>query len=89
MLLVAEECRGHGLEVRLMAEAETIARSRGCHGAWLDTSSARAERFYVRLGYEPFWVLANSPGEQPQGHRRAFLVRRLIEGLRAEPGIVP
>jgi predicted N-acetyltransferase YhbS len=81
MLWVAEALRGQGLGARLMAEAETIARSRGCHGAWLDTSSARAERFYTRLGYEPFAVLMNGPGEQPQGHRRAFLAKRLTEEL--------
>ena len=63
MLWVAEELRCQGLGARLMAEAETIARSRGCHGAWLDTSSARAERFYTRLGYVPFGVLKNGPGD--------------------------
>jgi GNAT superfamily N-acetyltransferase len=88
MLWVAEELRGHGFGARLMAEAETIARSRGCHGAWLDTSSAKAERFYIRLGYAPFGVLTNGPGEQPQGHRRAFLAKRLTEEPLAEPGAV-
>jgi GNAT superfamily N-acetyltransferase len=83
MLWVAEELRGHGLGARIMAEAEAIARSRGCHGAWLDTSSARAERFYIRLGYAPFGVLTNGPGERPQGHRRAFLAKRLIEERKA------
>jgi len=37
-----------------MAEAEILAQSRGCHAAWLDTSGAPAERFYVGLGYELF-----------------------------------
>ena len=68
---------GKGWGTRLMAQAEAVARSRGCHGAWLDTSSARAERFYARLGYAPFGVLRNEAGEQPQGHRRAFLAKRL------------
>ena len=89
MLWVAEGLRGQGLGARLMAEAEIIAQSRGCHGAWLDTSSARAERFYIRLGYEPFGALTNGPGEQPQGHRRAFLAKRLIEVLPADPGGSP
>jgi len=79
ILWVTEELRGQGFGARLMAEAETIARSRGCHGAWLDTSSARAERFYIRLGYNSFGVLTNGPGEQPQEHRRAFLTKCLIE----------
>jgi GNAT superfamily N-acetyltransferase len=67
MLWVAEQCRGHGLGARLMVEAETIARSSGCHGAWLDTSSAGTEQFYIRLGYEPFGVPTNGFGEKPQG----------------------
>lgn len=80
MLWVAERERGHGLGTRLMAQAEAVARSRGCHGAWLDTSSARAERFYARLGYAPFGVLQNEAGEHPQGHHRAFLAKRLTAG---------
>jgi GNAT superfamily N-acetyltransferase len=79
MLWVAEAVRGHGLGTWIMAEAEAIARSRSCHGAWLDTSSAEAERFYVRLGYRPFGILQNEPGDQPQGHRRFFLAKRLID----------
>jgi GNAT superfamily N-acetyltransferase len=62
-LWVAEELRGQGFGARLMTQAETIARSHGCHGAWLDTSSTRAERFYIRLGYARFgvMVLGSSP----------------------------
>jgi predicted N-acetyltransferase YhbS len=89
MLWVAEELRGQGFGARLMVEAEAVARSGGCHGAWLDTSSARAERFYIRLGYKPFGVLTNGPGEQPQGHRRAFLAKRLIEAWPTGPGTTP
>jgi GNAT superfamily N-acetyltransferase len=79
MLWVSEEWRSQGIGARLMEEAEAIARSRNCHGAWLDTSSARAERFYARLGYEPFGILVNRPGENPQGHHRAFLAKRFAE----------
>lgn len=61
-----------------MVEAENIARSRGYHGAWLDTSIARTERFYRRLGYTLFRVLTNGPRQEPQGHRRAFLTKQLI-----------
>jgi GNAT superfamily N-acetyltransferase len=65
MLWVAEELRGHGLETQLMVEAEAAAWSRGCHGAWLDTSNGRAERFDIRLGYKLFGVLPNRSGEEP------------------------
>lgn len=76
ILWVADGHRGRGLGARLMAAAEQAARARGCHGAWLDTSSARAEGFYRRLGYAAFGALENSAGEQPPGHRRAFLCKR-------------
>jgi predicted N-acetyltransferase YhbS len=80
ILWVAEELRGQGIGAGLMTQAEAVARSRGCHGVWLDTSSARAERFYARLGYQPFGALQNKGGERPQGHRRAFLAKRLSVG---------
>ena len=74
---VAEEMRRRGLGACLMAQAEALARARGCHGAWLDTSSSDAERFYAHIGYKPFGVLENLGGERPRGHRRVFLSRRL------------
>ena len=76
-LWVAEEMRCRRLGTCLMAKAEALARLRGCHGAWLDTSSIDAERFYARLGYTPFGVLQNLRNESPPGHRRAFLAKRL------------
>lgn len=78
-LWVSEAARGKGIGAKLMAEAEEMARDRGCHGAWLDTSSARAELFYARLGYERFGVLENGPGDEPQGHRRVFM-RKALRG---------
>jgi GNAT superfamily N-acetyltransferase len=76
ILWVAEAARGRGLGARLMAAAEQAAQARRCHGAWLDTSSRRAEAFYCRLGYAPFGVLENQPGDHAHGHRRAFLCKR-------------
>jgi predicted N-acetyltransferase YhbS len=76
ILWVAEDRRGHGLGARLMVEGEQVAQARGCHGAWLDTSSRRAEAFYRRLGYAPFGVLENQAGDHAHGHRRAFLAKR-------------
>jgi GNAT superfamily N-acetyltransferase len=76
-LWVAETGRGRGLGARMMAKAEAEALSRGCHHAWLDTSSARAEGFYRRLGYELFGALDNGHDHPPHGHRRAFLKKRL------------
>jgi predicted N-acetyltransferase YhbS len=76
ILWVAEEVRRRGLGTSLMAQAEALARAKGCHSAWLDTSAADAERFYIRLGYKRFGVLENTSGELPRGHRRAFLAKR-------------
>ena len=77
MLWVSEEHRGSGVGERLMRIAEREAVDRGCHGAWLDTSSARARAFYVRLGYDVFGMLENAGSEQPAGHRRHFMSKRL------------
>lgn len=77
MLWVVESLRGGGLGATLMRRAEEEALSRGCHGAWLETSSRRAEAFYGRIGYEVFGALENRAGEWPEGHRRAFMRKRL------------
>ena len=79
MLWISETVRGRGLGTRLMAMAEATALARGCHGAWLDTSSVRAEAFYRKLGYRLFGRLENQSGEQPEGHQRFFLCKRLAD----------
>lgn len=79
-LWVAKSRRGAGLGARLIEKAAELARSRGCHGVWLDTSSARAARFYARLGFTEFGKLENRPGESPQGHRRIFMCKRFNSG---------
>lgn len=76
-LWVAEAQRGKGLGRTLMDKAENKARDLGCHGAWLDTSSPDAMRFYRRLGYETFGQLANATGQPPETHRRWFMSKRL------------
>jgi hypothetical protein len=45
-----------------MAEAETIARTRGYIGVWLDTFEFQAKPFYERLGYEVFGQLEGAQG---------------------------
>ena len=76
ILWVAEDLRGQGLGARMVRLAEEEALSRGCHGAWLDSSSPRARNFYAKLGYETFGMLENREGEEPQGHARFFLCKR-------------
>ncbi|WP_439569928.1 GNAT family N-acetyltransferase [Sphingopyxis sp.] len=77
-LWVAETERGRGLGARMMAKAEAEAFTQGCHHAWLDTSSERAEGFYRRLGYELFGALDNGRELWPPGHRRTFMKKRLL-----------
>ena len=62
-LAVPESLRGRDFGSRLMAEAEAIARARGCAGAWLTTFSFQARGFYEKLGYEVFGELDRSPGD--------------------------
>ncbi len=76
ILWVDAERRGAGLGAELVERAEDEARRQGCHGAWLDTSSERAARFYRRLGYDRFGLLDNRAGEHPRGHSRDFLSKR-------------
>lgn len=76
-LWVRAECRRRGVGRSLMREAEERGRALGCHGAWLDTSSAAAMRFYETLGYEPFGVLTNAGDQHPHPHSRWFMKRAL------------
>ncbi len=69
--------RHQGLGRAIMARAEEKARTIGCHGAWLDTSSPDAMRFYAKLGYATFGRLANSTDQQPATHRRWFMKKAL------------
>src|SRR5262245_38839380 len=63
-LWVSEDLRGQGLGRHLLAEAESIAVTRGCRGSWLGTFDFQARGFYERNGYV---VFAELPGF-PAGH---------------------
>jgi GNAT superfamily N-acetyltransferase len=71
-LWVSDGLRGRGIGRELMAQAETRARERGCHSAWLDTFSFQAPGFYEKLGYEEFGQL-----DYPPDHHRHFMRKRL------------
>ena len=68
LLFVPEALRSQGLGTRLLESAEAGARQRGCRGAWLDTFSAAAARFYSKQGYELF----GSIPDYPAGNTRHF-----------------
>jgi GNAT superfamily N-acetyltransferase len=72
-LWVSDALRRRGVGRELMARAETRARERGCHSAWLDTFSFQAPGFYLKLGYEEFGRL-----DYPPDYQKHFLRKRLI-----------
>ena len=78
MLWVAAECRRAGQGRALLEQAHALARDRGCHASWLDTSSAAARVFYERCGYDVFASLKNEPGQEPAEHTRWFLRCSLV-----------
>jgi GNAT superfamily N-acetyltransferase len=65
--------RGQGLAGDMLTAAEAEARTRGCHGAWIDTFSPVALKVYRRLGYQPFGELPDFP----IGRTRTFLRKAL------------
>jgi len=72
-LWVAEGYRRQGVGSRLLMEAEEAARAKGCHGAYLDTFTFQAPKFYERHGYREFGRLENFP----PGHSRIWFAKGL------------
>jgi GNAT superfamily N-acetyltransferase len=73
ILWVAEGHRRGGLGRQLMAEAEAMARDRGCGHAHVDTMSFQALPFYQKLGYEICGVV----DDIPVGHKKYHLAKTL------------
>jgi GNAT superfamily N-acetyltransferase len=69
LLFVPESLRGQGIGQEVLGRAEAEAKFRGCLGAWLDTFSADAHRFYGRNGYKTFGQIE----DYPPGNTRYFL----------------
>lgn len=65
--------RGRGLGRRLMAEAERLARGRGCVGIYVDTFEPRAGAFYEALGFARAGEIVGFP----PGHARLFFQKSL------------
>jgi GNAT superfamily N-acetyltransferase len=72
-LVVPEKHRGKRLAGKMLELAETEARSRGCHGAWIDTFNPTALKAYRRQGYEVFGEIPNFVGDRT----RTFLKKSL------------
>lgn len=73
MLWVEAPYRFQGIGSRLMAEAEAAAREKGCRGAYLDTFTFQAPKFYERHGYREFGRLEGFP----PGHARIWFAKSL------------
>jgi GNAT superfamily N-acetyltransferase len=73
VLTVAEPYRRQGVGSRLLARVEEIARTRGCVGIRLDTTTFQAPDFYTRHGYTEFGRI----GDYPPGHTRIWLMKRI------------
>lgn len=73
VLWVSPDFRHRGYGRRLVEEAESIAKNRGCRHARLDTFDFQARTFYEQLGYR---VYAELP-DFPEGHRQLHLVKHL------------
>jgi ribosomal protein S18 acetylase RimI-like enzyme len=61
VIWVDERVRHRGLGRRLMEQAESEARQRGCRYARLATSDYQAPAFYQKLGYTLYGTLENCP----------------------------
>ncbi|GIU18424.1 MULTISPECIES: N-acetyltransferase [unclassified Shewanella] len=72
-LWVDESLRGQRIGQQLLTEAESIARTRGCQSAILDTLNFQAKPFYQALGYEVQWTQL----AYPKTGCKYFMVKQL------------
>ena len=72
-LWVEASQRGRGLGRRLMAEAERLAKDRGCVGIYVDTFDPQAAAFYEDIGFTRVGEIVGFP----PGHQRLFFRKSL------------
>lgn len=70
---IDETHRRQGLGARIMDQAESEARERGCTKAFVDTFSFQAPDFYVRIGY----TICGTVSDFPPGYAYNLLVKNL------------
>lgn len=73
-LWLAESDRNNGIGTLMLAQAERIAKARGCRFVLLDTLNFQARPFYERLGYQLQWQQHDYP---VSGGAKYFLVKNL------------
>ncbi|MDJ0944920.1 MAG: GNAT family N-acetyltransferase [Kiloniellales bacterium] len=64
-LWVAHSHRGQGLGSRLLSQAETLAKDRGCNRIHLETRNPKARSLYEKLGFRIFGELPEYEGGNP------------------------
>ena len=74
ILWVDPACRGENHGSTLLRHVEDEARQRGGQMVHLDTFDFQAKDFYLKLGYEIYAKLEDSPSA---GHTRYYLSKRL------------
>jgi ribosomal protein S18 acetylase RimI-like enzyme len=72
MIWVHQQYRRMGYARQLMQQAFDLARHRGCHGAWLETSNPDTGDFYRSIGFQGFGQLENGAHDRPSTHIRWF-----------------
>lgn len=82
LFVLPASLRGQGIGSGMLLAAETEARARGCHGAWLDTFEFQARAFYEKFGYACFGELP----DYPRGHARYFMQKTLAGGSALNSG---
>ena len=75
LLWVDKAYRNKGIGNKIMNKVEKIAIKRSCIGIHLDTFSFQAQKFYEKLGYEPFGIINN----HPIGHKRIFMKKEIAQ----------
>lgn len=76
LLWVADECRGHGLGRKMMAQMEKEAKQRLCSHIYIDTAGFQAPEFYERLGYHEMARFEKFMGD----YDRIFYVKEMKKG---------
>lgn len=71
---IGEEFRRRGIGHAMLACAEKEAVRRGCHSAWLYTTTWQAPEFYKKHEYQLVAALDNYPGK----HQVMFMRKSLI-----------
>lgn len=75
LMATSEDHRGRGIGRTLLAQAEEIARERGCKYAFTDTMEYQAPGFYQKVGYR---IVGEIDDWDSHGHKKFFFKKDLL-----------